>query len=110
MLPPGIVLACTLRREDARDALILGPGCGAPDPAAPFAALPGGAVVGTSSVRRQAQICTPGRISGSRRCAATSRPGWTRWPPETCDASLLALAGLQRLGLDTGRRSCWIRT
>ena len=29
-LPPGIVLACTLRREDARDALILGPElCGA---------------------------------------------------------------------------------
>ena len=25
-LPPGIVLACTLRREDARDALILGDG------------------------------------------------------------------------------------
>src|SRR3954466_9136924 len=24
-LPPGIVLACTLRREDARDAIILGP-------------------------------------------------------------------------------------
>ena len=35
-MPPGIVLACTLRREDARDALILGPLCGAPDPAAPF--------------------------------------------------------------------------
>jgi hypothetical protein len=30
-LPPGIVLACTLKREDARDALMLGPRCGAPD-------------------------------------------------------------------------------
>src|SRR6478672_6813346 len=39
-LPPGIVLACTLKREDARDALILGPGCGRPDPAHPFACLP----------------------------------------------------------------------
>ena len=28
-LPPGIVLACTLTREDSRDALILGPGANA---------------------------------------------------------------------------------
>src|SRR5579864_3596191 len=55
-LPPGIVLACTLKREDARDALILGPDCDAPDPADPFASLPSGAVIGTSSVRRQAQL------------------------------------------------------
>ena len=55
-LPPGIVLACTLRREDARDALILGPACDKPDPADPFACLPAGAVVGTASVRRQAQL------------------------------------------------------
>ena len=34
-LPPGIVLACTLRREDARDAIVLGAGCGAPDAADP---------------------------------------------------------------------------
>ena len=32
-LPPGIVLACTLPREDPRDALILGPDCLKPDPA-----------------------------------------------------------------------------
>src|SRR4051812_10813490 len=55
-LPPGIVLACTLRREDARDALILGPGCLPPDPADPLEALPPGAVIGTNSVRRQAQL------------------------------------------------------
>src|SRR5215467_7566135 len=55
-LPPGIVLACTLKREDARDALILGPDCAAADPADPFACLPSGAVIGTSSVRRQAQL------------------------------------------------------
>src|SRR5579872_6757997 len=55
-LPPGIMLACTLQREDARDALILGPDCDHPDPSDPFACLPDGAVVGTASVRRQAQL------------------------------------------------------
>src|SRR6476661_5582567 len=55
-LPAGIVLACTLKREDSRDALVLGPSLGLPDPAAPFDCLPAGAVVGTSSVRRQAQM------------------------------------------------------
>src|SRR5487761_2253995 len=39
-LPPGIVLACTLRREDARDALILGASCDAADPGDPYACLP----------------------------------------------------------------------
>src|ERR1700723_428754 len=38
-LPPGIVLACTLQRDDPRDALILGPSCNAPDPADPYASL-----------------------------------------------------------------------
>src|SRR3954453_5754076 len=42
-LPAGIVLACTLAREDARDAIVLGPGCGAPDPADPYACVPAGA-------------------------------------------------------------------
>src|SRR3954451_1327042 len=55
-LPPGIVLACTLKREDARDALILREGADGVDPADPFACLPPGAVVGPSSVRRQAQL------------------------------------------------------
>ena len=55
-LPHGIVLGCFLAREDARDVLILGDSCGAPDLADPLSALPIGALVGTSSVRRQAQL------------------------------------------------------
>jgi hydroxymethylbilane synthase len=55
-LPPGIVLACTLKREDARDAIVLGPDCGDPRPDDPLACLPRGALIGTASVRRQSQL------------------------------------------------------
>jgi len=99
-MPPGIVLACTLKREDARDVLILGPRCGAADPAQPLAALPVGAHVGTSSVRRQAQLLhvrpdlkvTPLRGNVQTRLDKVANG--------VCDATLLALAGLRRLGLD----------
>ncbi len=100
-LPAGIVLACTLKREDARDALIFGPSCDcAADPADPFAALPDGAVIGTASVRRQAQLlharpdlsCVTIRGNVQTRLAKVAAGD--------CAASLLALAGLKRLGLE----------
>ena len=98
-LPAGIVLACALKREDARDVLILGPGCDAPDPSDPYAVLPGGAMIGTSSVRRQAQllharpdlVCRSIRGNVQTRLAKVARGEYA--------ASLLALAGLRRLGL-----------
>jgi hydroxymethylbilane synthase len=99
-LPTGIVLACVLRREDARDALILGPACTAHDPADPFACLPAGATIGTSSVRRQAQLLhrRPDlRIALLRGNVATRL---TRTENGDFGASLLALAGLRRLGLE----------
>lgn len=101
-LPPGIVLACTLRREDARDALILGPGCRAPDPADPWGAIPSGAVVGTSSVRRQAQIlhARPDLKVATIRGNVQTRLAKVREGGGGYDASLLALAGLRRLGLE----------
>ncbi|HTW28437.1 MAG TPA: hydroxymethylbilane synthase [Acetobacteraceae bacterium] len=99
-LPAGIVLACTLRREDARDALILGPACAAPDPADPFVALPSGAVIGTSSVRRQAQLlhARPDLVIVTLRGNVQRR--LDRVAAGDCAASLLALAGLRRLGLE----------
>jgi hydroxymethylbilane synthase len=98
-LPPGIVLACTLKREDARDALILGPECPPFDPSDPFACLPSDAIIGTSSVRRQAQLLHQRpdlRIALLRgnvqtRLERTERGDFA--------ASLLALAGMRRLGL-----------
>ncbi len=99
-LPPGIMLACTLKREDARDALILGPEGEVPDPAAPFDCLPARAVVGTSSVRRQAQLLhvRPDlTITGIR---GNVRTRLDKVAFGECAASLLALAGLKRLGLE----------
>src|SRR5271165_603759 len=99
-LPPGIVLACTLKREDARDVLILGPGCGKADPSDPFAALPSGALVGTCSVRRQAQLlyARPDLRITTIRGNVQSR--LTKLRRGDCQASLLAVAGLRRLDME----------
>ena len=99
-LPPGIVLACTLKREDARDALILGADADPPDPADPFACLPSGAVIGTSSVRRQAQLlhARPDLRIATLRGNVQTR--LAKLAAGDCAASLLALAGLRRLGLE----------
>ena len=99
-LPAGIALACTLTREDARDAIVLGAGCGDPDPANPYACLPAGAVIGTASVRRQSQML---HARPDLRCAMIRGNVQTRLGRVAAgefSASLLALAGLKRLGLE----------
>ena len=100
VLPPGIVLACTMKREDARDSLILGDRCGPADPSNPYAALPAGAVVGTCSVRRQAQLlhARPDLRIVTMRGNVQSR--LRKLAEGDCDASLLALAGLRRLDME----------
>jgi hydroxymethylbilane synthase len=91
-LPDGIVLAAVLPREDPRDVLIA--------PVAHLAELPAGAVVGTASLRRQAQVlaCRP-----DLRVVALRGNVHTRLRKVTdgeVTATLLARAGLKRLGLD----------
>ncbi len=91
-LPPGLVLAAFLPREDPRDALISRDGT-------PLAALPAGARIGTASLRRRAQIkrlrpdLEPVLLRGNvgRRLA--------KCESGEVDAVVLALAGLGRLGL-----------
>jgi hydroxymethylbilane synthase len=98
-LPPGIVLACTLRREDARDALILRTAAGPIDPERPFAGLASGAVLGTASLRRQAQVL---HVRPDLRVVMLRGNVQTRidkLAAGAADATLLALAGLRRLGL-----------
>jgi len=98
-LPDGIVLACTLEREDARDALILPPEFDLSDAPDPLDALPPAGLIGTSSVRRQAQLLAVRpdlRITLFRGNVQTRLDRVARGE---VDASLLALAGLKRLGL-----------
>jgi hydroxymethylbilane synthase len=99
IMPPGIVLACTLRREDHRDALILGPRSVRPDPEDPFACLPQGAVVGSSSVRRQAQMLHRRPDLNFQLLRGNVQRRLARTRAGDFDATLLANAGLRRLGL-----------
>jgi hydroxymethylbilane synthase len=90
-LAAGLALCALLERADARDALVSRSG-------APLRDLPRGARVGTSSLRRQAQLralrpeleIVPMRGNVDTRIAKLRGGG--------CDAIVLALAGLTRLG------------
>ncbi len=99
-LPPGIVLACVLPREDPRDVLILSDEAACANDADPLSVLPLGALIGTSSVRRQAQLlhARPDLRITLMRGNVQSR--LDKVANGHCDASLLALAGLKRLGLE----------
>ncbi|MDH4172653.1 MAG: hydroxymethylbilane synthase [Betaproteobacteria bacterium] len=98
-LPAGFVLAAVLEREDPRDALLC-------SRTADFAALPQGARIGTSSLRRAAQIAARHphlqmltlRGNVETRIAKLDRGEY--------DAILLAAAGLKRLGLEGRIRRC----
>ena len=93
VLPEGLVIPCLLPREDPRDALIS-------PKARSLAELPPGAVVGTSSLRRQSQVrqVRPDLKVVSLRGNVETR--LRKIADGHADATLLALAGLKRLGLE----------
>ena len=91
-LPPGLVIAGFLPREDARDALVSS--C-----AKSIKELPYAATLGTASLRRQAQVkrVRPDLKVGLLRGNVETRLG--KAERNEIDATLLAYAGLKRLGL-----------
>jgi hydroxymethylbilane synthase len=91
-LPPGTTIAAVLPRGDVRDAFISAKG-------ESLAALPPGAVVGSSSLRRQAQVkrLRPDLQAIDFRGNVETR--LKKLDQGIVDATLLALAGLVRLGL-----------
>lgn len=97
-LPDGLEIACVLEREDARDVLLTESG------ARRVADLPQGAVLGTASIRRQAQALAlrPDLKVTLLRGNVDTRLAKVR--SGEIDATFLALAGLKRLGREEARR------
>jgi len=91
-LPLGLAIGAILERTDARDAFI-------GRTAHTLAELPAGAVVGTSSLRRQAQLLAQRpdlRIVALRGNVETRLK---KLEDGVAEATLLAVAGLTRLGM-----------
>ena len=90
-LPPGLGLGACLERADPRDALIARTGDG-------LASLPRGAVLGTASLRRRAQCLAlrPDLVAVPLRGNVETR--LRKLAHGAVDATLLAMAGLTRLG------------
>jgi hydroxymethylbilane synthase len=114
-LPHGLIIGAVLKREDPRDALVTTSGI------ASLEDLPRGATVGTSSLRRQAQIralrpdlrieslrgnvdtrlrkLDAGQAPGGKDDSAAGGKGGSQ--AGRMDAIVLACAGLIRLGLES---------
>lgn len=92
-LAPGIAVAAVLPRADARDRLV---------GAASLAALPPGAVVGTSSPRREAQLRARRPDVGVTVLRGNVETRLAAVAGGRVDATFLAAAGLDRLGLAEG--------
>jgi hydroxymethylbilane synthase len=98
-LPPGIVLGCVLKREDPRDALILNQTLSPTSQDDPLSLLPIGALIGTSSVRRQAQLLHARPDLRMTILRGNVQTRLRKLHQGDCQASLLAVAGLNRLNM-----------
>jgi hydroxymethylbilane synthase len=98
VLPDGLDVASVLPREDPRDALVLPEGAGARDVDAVLAALGPAPAIGTSSVRRVAQLLAliPGARFGAVRGNVDTR--LRKLDGGAFNALVLAAAGMRRLG------------
>ena len=90
-LPGGLAIACLLPREDPRDAFISAK-------APTLAALPAGAVIGTASLRRRALLLHRRRDLTVIPFRGNVNTRLRKLADGEADATLLAYAGLRRLG------------
>ncbi|MBO2532607.1 hydroxymethylbilane synthase [Planifilum fulgidum] len=92
-MPEGLVVAAVTPREDPRDCLISRTGAGLDE-------LPAGSVVGTSSLRRQAQILARRPDLEVKPVRGNVDTRLRKLEEGRFDAVVLARAGLSRLGLE----------
>jgi hydroxymethylbilane synthase len=91
-LPDGLGIGAICEREDVRDALV------ARDPVSSFSALPERSVIGTSSLRRQAQLCRARSDLVIEPVRGNVDTRLRKLDEGSFDAIVLAAAGLHRLG------------
>ena len=91
-LPDGLEIACVLARDDPRDALLS-------MKAASLAALPTRARVGTASLRRQAQLLRHRPDLSVAPIRGNVNTRMDKLASGEFDAIVLALCGLERLGM-----------
>ncbi|KXS96005.1 hypothetical protein AC578_3912 [Pseudocercospora eumusae] len=98
-LPVGLELGCVTKREDPRDALVIKSSLA--EKIKTLKDLPDGAVVGTSSLRRQAQLKRhyPHLNFQDVRGNIGTRLGKLDDPNSDYSAIVIAVAGLDRLGM-----------
>lgn len=103
-MPAGLELVAQLPREDPRDALVLAPklaalaAAGTAEGAALVRALPAGARVGTSSLRRRAQLLALRPDLDVRDLRGNVPTRLRKVAEGEVDVAILAAAGLHRLG------------
>ncbi|MCZ0754780.1 hydroxymethylbilane synthase [Anoxybacillus sp. J5B_2022] len=91
VLPEGLMIGCVPKREDHRDVLIS-------KSRVSFANLPSGAVIGTSSLRRSAQLLAQRPDLEIKWIRGNIDTRLAKLENEGYDAIILAAAGLRRMG------------
>ena len=92
-LPDGLIIDCLLPREDVRDGFLSATASSLGD-------LPAGAIVGTSSLRRRAQLLNRRPDLQVVEFRGNVQTRLRKLADGVAQATFLAMAGLNRLGMD----------
>lgn len=95
-LPDGTILPCNFPREDTNDAFIHKDGS-----VKSIGELPDGSVIGTASLRRQAQILAQNPTLKCVNFRGNVQTRLRKLDDGVVDATLLAIAGLKRMDMDS---------